>query len=85
MSAEYIRIKGAREHNLKNIDINIPRDQLVVVTGLSVRASRHWRLTRFMPRGKGAMSVVGLCPAVSRADGKAGYRFYRRVVAGDFD
>ncbi len=35
MSAEYIRIKGAREHNLKNIDINIPRDQLVVVTGLS--------------------------------------------------
>src|SRR5881275_792435 len=30
-----IRIKGAREHNLKNIDIEIPRDQLVVVTGLS--------------------------------------------------
>ncbi len=35
MSAEYIRIKGAREHNLKNIDVNIPRDQLVVITGLS--------------------------------------------------
>jgi len=31
----YIRIKGAREHNLKNIDIEIPRDKLVVVTGLS--------------------------------------------------
>ena len=30
-----IVIQGAREHNLKNIDINIPRDQLVVVTGLS--------------------------------------------------
>jgi excinuclease ABC subunit A len=30
-----IVIKGAREHNLKNIDIEIPRDQLVVITGLS--------------------------------------------------
>ena len=32
---EYIRIRGAREHNLKNIDINIPRNQFVVLTGLS--------------------------------------------------
>jgi excinuclease ABC subunit A len=35
MSSNYIRIKGAREHNLKNIDLEIPRDQLVVLTGLS--------------------------------------------------
>lgn len=33
--SEVIRVKGAREHNLKNIDIEIPRDKLVVVTGLS--------------------------------------------------
>ena len=32
---KYITIKGAREHNLKNIDIQIPRDQFVVLTGLS--------------------------------------------------
>ena len=32
---EYIHVKGAREHNLKNIDIKIPRDKLVVLTGLS--------------------------------------------------
>src|SRR3954454_24074794 len=35
MSSKFIRIKGAREHNLKNIDVDIPRDQLVVITGLS--------------------------------------------------
>ena len=32
---KYIRIRGANEHNLKNITIDIPRDQLVVLTGLS--------------------------------------------------
>ena len=32
---EHIEIRGARTHNLKNIDLSIPRDQLVVITGLS--------------------------------------------------
>ncbi len=35
MPAKYIRIKGARVHNLKNVDVEIPRDKLVVFTGLS--------------------------------------------------
>ena len=32
---KYIKIKGARENNLKNIDLNIPKDKLIVMTGLS--------------------------------------------------
>lgn len=35
MSIDKIVIKGAREHNLKNVDVTIPRDKLVVMTGLS--------------------------------------------------
>src|SRR5271157_898779 len=33
--ADRITIKGAREHNLKGIDLEIPRDRLVVITGIS--------------------------------------------------
>ncbi|OFL47607.1 ABC-ATPase UvrA [Nosocomiicoccus sp. HMSC067E10] len=35
MNNKFIKINGARQHNLKNINIDIPRDQLVVMTGLS--------------------------------------------------
>jgi len=35
MKKDYIVVKGAREHNLKNIDVKIPRDKFVVITGLS--------------------------------------------------
>ncbi|MBP8003554.1 MAG: excinuclease ABC subunit UvrA, partial [Elusimicrobia bacterium] len=35
MSADVIRVRGAREHNLKNLTFEIPRDKMVVVTGLS--------------------------------------------------
>ena len=35
MEQKFIEVRGAREHNLKNVDMDIPRDSLVVITGLS--------------------------------------------------
>ncbi len=35
MASKFLTVKGAKEHNLKNVDISIPRDKLVVFTGLS--------------------------------------------------
>ncbi|MBN2063746.1 MAG: excinuclease ABC subunit UvrA [Sedimentisphaerales bacterium] len=35
MANKYIKVRGAKEHNLKSVDVDIPRDKLVVITGLS--------------------------------------------------
>jgi excinuclease ABC subunit A len=45
---EQIEVFGAREHNLKNIDVNIPRNRLVVITGISGKGV-IWRASPLMP------------------------------------
>ena len=37
-----IRIVGAREHNLKNLSVNVPRGKFVVITGVSGSAKARW-------------------------------------------
>lgn len=35
MSQDYLKVKGAKEHNLKNISLDIPKNKFIVITGLS--------------------------------------------------
>lgn len=51
--AKDIVIKGANENNLKNIDVTIPRDRFVVLTGLSGSGNHPWPLILYMQRARG--------------------------------
>jgi hypothetical protein len=67
--AGVIAVKGAREHNLKNIDIELPRDKLIVITGPAPLCREFERLR----------------PSVLGDDAEARRRPYRRPVACDLD
>lgn len=56
MQNKKIIVKGAKANNLKNIDLEIPRDKLVVFTGLSARENPRLRLIRFTQRDRGDIS-----------------------------
>ena len=56
VSDSSIVIRGAREHNLRDIDVTIPRDKLVVITASQARASRASRSIRSTPRASAATS-----------------------------
>ena len=47
-----IVVKGAKEHNLKNVSLEIPKEKLVVITGLSGLENLHWLLIQFMLKDK---------------------------------
>jgi excinuclease ABC subunit A len=52
----FIRVRGAREHNLKGVDLDIPREKLVVMTGLSGSGKSRSPSTPSTPRASAAMS-----------------------------
>ena len=52
MAFKKIIVRGAREHNLKNINVDIPRDEFVVVTGLSGSGNHRLHSIRFMRRDR---------------------------------
>src|SRR6476619_7227207 len=73
MAHDKIIIKGACEHNLKCIDVEIPRDQLVVITGISAEGQRRYveSLSAYARQFLEQMekpdvdSIEGLSPAIS--------------------
>ena len=52
----HISVRGAREHNLKGVDMDIPRESLTVITGLSGAASRASPSTPSTPKASAATS-----------------------------
>src|SRR5438552_3887843 len=52
MASDRIVVRGAREHNLKNIDVELPRDQLVVLTGLSGSGKSSLAFDRMYAEGQ---------------------------------
>ena len=82
-----IHVRGAREHNLKNVDVVIPRDQLTVITGLSGSGKSSLAFDTIYAEGQRRYVevAVGLRAAVPGTDGQAGCRLDRRPVAGDLD
>ena len=55
MTNEFIKIRGARQHNLKNVDLDIPKNKLVVLTGVSGSGKARLLLIHFMLKAKDAM------------------------------
>ena len=75
---KYIKIEGAAEHNLKNIDIDIPRDEFVVLTGLSGSGKSSLAFDTIYARGAEKIYgiIIFLCKTVPRTDGKTTGRKY---------
>ena len=71
MSQNVIRVVGAREHNLKNITVEIPHDKLVVITGLSGSGKSSLAFDTIFAEGQRRYVEVtlGIRAPVPRADG----------------
>ena len=85
--SDTIVVRGAREHNLRNVDLVLPRDQLIVFTGLVGLGQVVAGVRHDLRRGPAPVRrvAVGVRPAVPRADGQARRRLHRGPVAGDLD
>ena len=71
MNRDQIVIQGARQHNLKNVSLTIPRDKLVVFTGLSGSGKSSLAFDTIYAEGRGVMwNPFCLCPSILGPDDK---------------
>ena len=62
MSQDYLKVKGAKEHNLKNISLDIPKNKFVVITGLSGSGKSSLALIQYMQKDSvGMLKVLRDC------------------------
>ena len=84
---QHIRIRGAREHNLKNIDVDLPRDSLVVITGLSGSGKSSLAFDTIYAEGQRRYveSLSAYARQFLELMQKPEVEFDRGTVAGDLD
>ena len=82
-----IHVRGAREHNLKNVDVDIPRDQLTVITGLSGSGKSSLAFDTIYAEGQRRYveSLSAYARQFLELMGKPDVDQHRRPVAGDLD
>ena len=78
-----IIVRGARENNLKNVDLEIPRDKMVVFTGLSGSGKSSLAFDTIYAEGQ-RRYVESLSSYARQFLGQAGCGFHRRPVPGHF-
>ena len=80
-------VRGAREHNLKDISVSLPRDRLIVITGLSGSGKSSLAFDTIYAEGQRryVKSLSGVCAPVPGADGEAGRRCHRGPLASHLD
>ena len=80
-----IHVRGAREHNLKNVDVVIPRDRLTVITGLSGSGKSSLAFDTIYAEGQRRYveSLSAYARQFLELMGKPDVDFDRRPVAGD--
>ena len=82
MANDRIVVRGAREHNLKSIDVEIPRDQLVVITGLSGSGKSSLAFDTIYAEGQ-RRYVESLSPAISIGQKTTSRTGVRRPIMPD--
>src|ERR1041385_2037927 len=75
MAEDALIVRGAREHNLRNVDVSIPRDRLTVITGLSGSGKSSLAFDTIYAEGQRRYvdSIEGLPPAISIEQKTAGH------------